>query len=77
MIFGGIMLKVTIDYENMLYPQYEEMFDKTIPEKVWFKLKEEAQRLLDVGTGSEEIKEHWRSIRDGKVPFGYSVLPED
>jgi len=71
------MLKIIIDYENMLYPQNKEMFNKTIPEKVWFKLREEAQRLLDIGTGSQEVKDHWRSIVKGTVPFNYSVLPED
>jgi hypothetical protein len=71
------MLKQVVDYENMLYPQNQEMFNKTIPEKVWFKLQEEATRLLAIGIGSDEVKEHWRSITRGKVPFNYSVLPED
>lgn len=32
-----------VDYDNFLYPQYSDLFDKTIPESVWEVIKKEAQ----------------------------------
>lgn len=63
-----------VDYDNMLYPQYREKFEKTIPNGVWEKLQEEARQLLkDDKFAAFEVKRHWESIVDGNVPFGYTV----
>ena len=35
------------DYDNMLYPQYEDKFQKTISQDVWGLLKKQAQTELD------------------------------
>lgn len=35
-----------IDYDNFLYPQYEENYSKTISESVWGALKKEASNLM-------------------------------
>ena len=65
-----------VDYDNMLYPQYEHEFEKTIRKEVWYELQKEALENLttkDCEFCSPRVVEHWKSIADGKVPFGYVV----
>lgn len=63
-----------IDYDDMLYPQYEEKFDKVIDGGMWELLKMEAKELLETKSyATDRVKAHWQSIVDGKVPFGYTV----
>lgn len=67
-----------LDYDNMLYPQYDYKFC-TISTAVWESLQKEAERLLaDEPRANEQVRAHWRSIAiEGKVPFGYAVKKED
>ena len=67
-----------IDYDNMLYPQYENKFcKKTISSYTWKSLQERARELLEETSAGEpaadRVIEHWKSIVDGVVPFGYTV----
>lgn len=63
-----------IDFDKMLYPQYEDKFtSKTINPWQWNKLQEIAKKNLEEGLGSKSVRAHWQSIVDGKVPFGYTV----
>ena len=64
-----------IDYDNLLYPQYEDKFlDKTISKKLWETLQQEAQKALDEhDLVCFEVYAHWQNIVDGLVPFGLSV----
>ena len=63
-----------IDYDNMLYPQYEEKFGKTISKDVWDALQNEArENLKDCNLCADSVVEHWLNIVAGKVPFGYTV----
>ena len=65
-----------IDFDNMLYPQYENKFDKTISEDTWINLQIEAENKLkekDKNFVAESVYNHWVSIVEGKVPFGYRV----
>lgn len=68
-------LKIT-DYDDMLYPQYEDRFEKTITKYTWEKLKEEAEKRLSAAYGAPEVRNHWLSIVKGNMPFGYSVEGE-
>lgn len=62
------------NYDDMLYPQNEYKYEKTISEDVWKKLKEEAQNKLSSDSNAHPtVIKHWESIVDGKVPFGYEV----
>lgn len=73
------------DWENMLYPQYEEKFEKTIPRKIFEGLQKKAKEIL-AKTYEEErvngysmhsgVRKHMESIANGVVPFGY-VIKED
>ena len=63
-----------IDYDDMLYPQYDYKFcDKTIDRSTWEALQKKAAEYLAEDRGVEEVKAHWRSIVNGVVPFGYTV----
>lgn len=65
-----------VDYDNMLYPQYEDKFDKTISKSTWNNLKKEATvQVNDKENGKmhEEVWSHMKAISEGVVPFGYTV----
>jgi hypothetical protein len=68
-----------IDYDKMLYPQYGEQFtQKTLEKEQWDIMREEAAKLIEVNrnskTVSPEVLNHWISIRNGKAPFGYTII---
>lgn len=67
-----------IDYDKMLYPQYEYRFRKTIDESTWNRLQETAKKHLEERDDyvSDNVKAHWESIVAGKVPFGYYVTKD-
>lgn len=64
-----------IDYDNMLFPQYNDKFDKTISKDVFEALQKEAWELYNDETRSAHpsVIKHWESIIHGKVPFGYKI----
>lgn len=77
-----------VNYNDMLYPQYDDRFEKTINPDTWKKLQEKASEQynkylsekarLENGDENafpacEEVAAHWKSIVDGNVPFGYKI----
>lgn len=63
-----------VDYDNMLYPQYDDKFDKTISYDTWSALQKEAKKNLEERAHAHpKVIAHWQSIVDGVVPFGYEV----
>lgn len=70
-----------VDYDDMLYPQYEYKYEKTISRDTWVKLqKEAANRIAKAkadGIVRYDVLKHWQSIVDGTVPFGYTVKEDD
>jgi len=62
-----------LDYSNLLFPQYEYHFNKTISKETWKWLKDEAKKKLEGSRPSDEVYEHWHSIVAGNVPFGFTV----
>ena len=64
-----------VDYDNMLDPRCEHSFQKTIKNYTWDALQTDAKMLLEQHAENTDprIVEHWKSIVDGNVPFGYSV----
>ena len=68
-----------IQYEDMMYPQYEEKFDKRITKETHEWLIENAKkRLRDAAAtkdmmASSSVIEHWEKIASGWVPFGFRV----
>lgn len=64
-----------VDYDDMLFPQYEDKFEKTIPRHIFESLQKVAKEKLEnkVHHAHPLVVEHWQSIVDGKVPFGYTI----
>ena len=69
-----------VDYDDMLYPQYKDKFDKIISKETFESIQKAAQESLDeVKQGREahpDVIKHWKSIVDGNVPFGYKIKEE-
>lgn len=67
-----------VDYDDMLYPQYDHKFAKTISSQTWRSIQEEAKKRLaeDKGDAHPKVRAHWESIVKGKIPFGY-VISDD
>lgn len=65
-----------VRYANMLYPQYDHDFAKTIAPSTWEWLQEKAKANLAEHDehASGNVIDHWRAIARGKVPFGYKVV---
>jgi hypothetical protein len=66
-----------VEFKNMLYPQYEDEFSKKIDKKTWEWLQKKAKENLlverETTMSNPDLFKHWKSIADGKVPFGYRV----
>lgn len=70
-----------VDYDNMLYPQYKDKFDKVISKETFKGIQKEAiNRLGEYYNTLEneryvhpDVVKHWRSIVAGNVPFGYKI----
>jgi hypothetical protein len=78
--YGGELKPLRLfDYSNMLYPQYEEYFEKNISEDTWKWLQTQAaEQLSDENAMMHtEVRNHLQSIVNGVVPFGYAVIKED
>lgn len=65
-----------IQWDNMLFPQYASLFDKTISAQTWERLQDLAKKNLEKGEEyvSPRVRAHWQSIVDGIPPFGYRVI---
>ena len=78
-IFGWTLTSNTcgaklVDFDNLLYPQYYDKFDKTIRPDLWELVQKEAKkRLEERDEVHPAVKEHWESIVKGVVPFGFVV----
>ena len=62
-------------YEDMLYPQYESKFERSVPQSAVDQVKKLARDRLDEGVENvhPNVVQHWKSLADGRVPFGLEV----
>jgi hypothetical protein len=67
-----------LNWRDMLYPQYEEEFSKSIGESTWQYLQSEAQKRLNNKNEHThpDVIAHWQSIVEGQVPFGFKIKKE-
>lgn len=70
------------DYDAMLSPLAREIADLTIPQWAWEKIVARAQQILDYSKDTDYkiapiVRNHLESIILGKVPYGYTVIPEE
>ena len=63
-----------VNYDDMLYPQYEYKYEKTISRDTFEALQEAAKKHLEKSEFAHPaVVNHWKSIVSGNVPFGYVV----
>lgn len=73
--YSGVSVR---DWDKMLFPQYKHNFDRVVRQSTWLALQERAKELYKSDTSApSEIRAHWKSIIDGKVPFGYKVKNDE
>lgn len=64
-------------YENMLFPQYKDSFEKTIGKDTFTEIRKMARDNIEKSPDAHPVvMSHWKSIADGKVPFGYTIKGE-
>ena len=66
-----------VNYDDMLYPKYDYKFQKTITESIWKSIQDVANnRLKENKTAHPKVIAHWKSIVNGKIPFGYKIVKD-
>jgi hypothetical protein len=77
LILKGVLMKERCtNFKNMLYPQYKEEFEKTIPKSTWLQLKQEAHQLLQSKDIDEKLRNHLNSIVNGRAPWDYHIIDD-
>lgn len=77
MHYGDAPLRL-VNYEQMLFPQAADKFANVISAEVWQYLREQAKlRLEGQLLAHEDVRAHWASIVEGKIPFGYTLAAVD
>jgi len=67
-----------LDYDNILYPQYEDHFINSITPDTWNKIQEEAKlKLSESDSVHPDVKKHWESIVAGNIPFNFIINEND
>lgn len=67
-----------IDWDDLLYPQYEDHFKLQIPRNTFDKLRKTAEHFLETNEQAHlDVKKHWERIVAGEVPFGLTVEESD
>jgi hypothetical protein len=70
-----------VSYKEMLYPQYDYRYNKTMPEDTWIWLKQEARKNIEDWIAGKRdpspiVTNHWLRIVSGEMPYGY-ILEKD
>lgn len=69
-----------LNYDNLLYPQYEKQFRPTISKSAWEEVQKKAkEELASIDyeapfIAADSVIEHWKRIAAGIVPFGLTVV---
>lgn len=70
-----------INYDEILYPQNADSFEKKLDLDVFLKLMDMAKEKIkeaesddnELYAVDDEVMKHWKKIANGEVPFGYTV----
>jgi len=64
-----------VDYDNLLYPQYEDRFKNKISTEHWERVQEHAKLRLkeNDGTAHPNVIAHWQGMADGNLPFDFVI----
>lgn len=70
--------KRMLTFENLLYPQYRDRFEKFISNETWEWVQSKAKENIekDDGSCSPNVMSHWKSIVSGIIPFGFQIKDE-
>lgn len=69
--YKDVPLKL-VNYNDMLYPQYENKYQKILSDDTFEWLKEQATKNLNEReVAHPDVIAHWETIAAGNVPFGY------
>ena len=65
-------------WNELLNPTAEPYF-RSIPQQLWEELQQEAKLLLEqeaieTGKYQEKYVDHWKSIIEGEIPFGFRLV---
>lgn len=70
-----------LNYDHVMYPQYDYTFKPTIPAATWellqAKAKKKIEKLSDEPGVHPAVFERWQTIAAGIVPAGFEVQPDD
>jgi len=68
-----------LDFNSMLYPQYEDRFQKKISKETFEYLQNKAKEFLndDHSLTHTDVIAHWKKIAEGEIPFGWSIGTND
>jgi len=61
--------------KDILYPQHEDNFLNTLTTEQWQEIQSEAEDNLEKDTTNvaPRVVEHWISIKEGRLPFGFQI----
>ncbi len=64
-----------LDYDNLLYPQYADKFEKTLTAEIWGVTQQKAKDNLAESNEhtNHNVISHWESIAAGELPFGFVI----
>lgn len=63
-----------VNFENMLYPQYADKFSTEMSAETWKWLQDQAAKNLETEREVHpNVWDHWQSIVNGGVPFGWTA----
>ena len=75
--YSGVNTGISIrNWDDMLYPQYENKFDKVISKRMWEAIHSQAIDNLENCSehASEKVIEHWKTIVYNKIMFCFLAL---
>ncbi len=63
-----------LDYLDLLLPQCDYKFEKTIRAAIWSKVQDEARRKIsEKGTVHPDVLARWESVARGELPNGFTI----
>lgn len=69
--------KRVLNYGDMLYPAYEYLFDYSMSPGTWTWIQNKARENLKSSPwAADQVRDHWRKIAGGEIPFGWGVNKE-
>ena len=76
-MFGENSRLRILNNADLLYPQMEYKFRRSIDSETWRFLQKEAKANLEkTKNASPNVIRHWESIAAGKTPFGFEVIDD-